>query len=183
MDIYRMKTNNTKFILGVTLAVITLFCLYNYSSWTFTSPVLGSSKRSYDQKAFGAPRAGHKHKGVDIFAKAGTPVISASKGIVIYTGVFSLGGNVVVVLGPAFKTHYYAHLKEIQTHEGSIVNNGTQIGTVGNTGNAKNTPAHLHYSIGTIIPKWMNKKMDALSFYTNPVPLLNNYFDTKAFVE
>ena len=178
-----MNNKKIKGFLGATLITIILLCVYNFSTWTFTAPVIGSSKTSYDQKAFGAPRAGHKHKGVDIFAKAGTPVISASNGIVIYTGVFSLGGNVVVVLGPAFKTHYYAHLKEIQTHVGSILNNGTHIGTVGNTGNAKNTPAHLHYSIGTIIPRWMNQKMDALSFYTNPIPLLNNYFTTKTAAE
>jgi len=178
-----MKQRKIQVIIGVCLLIFMAICLYSFSSWTFISPVLGSTKTSYDQNAFGAPRAGHKHKGVDIFAKAGTPVISASKGIVIYTGVLSLGGNVVVVLGPAFKTHYYAHLKEIQTDVGSLLNNGMQIGTVGNTGNAKNTPAHLHYSIGTIIPQWMNRKMDALSFYTNPVPLLNNYFNAKALAQ
>jgi murein DD-endopeptidase MepM/ murein hydrolase activator NlpD len=154
------------------------FAVYNDTDWTFVSPVLGSSRQSYDQNAFGAPRAGHRHKGVDIFAKAGTPVISASKGIVIYTGVLSLGGNVVVVLGPAFKTHYYAHLKTIDSHVGMIVNNGTQLGTVGNTGNAKYTPAHLHYSIGTIIPKWMRNQDNTLLFYKNPVPLLNKYFSS-----
>jgi murein DD-endopeptidase MepM/ murein hydrolase activator NlpD len=178
-----MKINNKKLIIGIPLITFTLILIYSYCSWTFVSPVLGSNQNSYAQNAFGAPRAGHKHKGVDIFAKAGTPVISASKGIVIYTGVLSLGGNVVVVLGPAFKTHYYAHLKEIQTQVGSILTEGTKIGTVGNTGNAKNTPAHLHYSIGTIIPRWINSKPDALSFYTNPVPLLNNYFKYKKELE
>ena len=174
MNHERIKISIVSFIV-----LFTAICIYNYSSWSFVSPVLGSTRNSYDQNAFGAPRAGHKHKGVDIFAKSGTPVISSSKGIVIYTGVLSLGGNVVLVLGPGFKTHYYAHLKEVQTSSGSFLNNGTQIGTVGNTGNAKNTPPHLHYSIRTIIPQWMNNKINALSFYTNPVPLLNNYFDSK----
>ena len=34
----------------------------------------------------------------------------------------------------------------------SFVAHKTVIGTVGNTGNAKNTPSHLHYSITTPIP-------------------------------
>jgi murein DD-endopeptidase MepM/ murein hydrolase activator NlpD len=167
------------YFLLIFITLLATLVVYNYSDWKFISPVKGSSRLSYSQTGFGAPRLGHKHKGVDIFAKSGTPVISSSKGIVIYTGVLSLGGNVVVVLGPAFKTHYYAHLKEVQTSSGSFVNNGTQIGTVGNTGNAKNTPPHLHYSIGTIIPQMTNNKINALSFYTNPIPLLNNYFDSK----
>lgn len=178
-----MKIRKWRIVSFVLLIVIALAYFYSNSNWTFVSPVLGSNKNSYDQNSFGAPRVGHKHKGVDIFAKAGTHVISASNGIVIYTGVLSLGGNVVVTLGPAFKTHYYAHLKEIKTHVGSFVKPGSQIGTVGNTGNAKNTPAHLHYSIGSIIPKWINHTKDGLSFYTDPVPLLNKYFDTKNFIK
>lgn len=166
-----------KYVIACLALLMAGLYFYSTSEWEFISPVSGSHKRSYDQNAFGAPRVGHKHKGVDIFAKAGTPVISATKGIVIYTGVLKLGGNVVLVLGPAFKTHYYAHLKEITTHKGSIVTNGTQLGTVGNTGNAINTPSHLHYSIGTILPKFRLQKADPLSFYVNPVPLLNNYFD------
>ena len=59
-----------------------------------------------------------------------------------------------------------------------ILNNGDPIGTVGNTGNAKNTPSHLHYSIGTILPKWYNDNNNGLSFYTDPVPLLNKYFES-----
>ena len=162
-------------VLGIITIIVTIY--YSYADWKFTAPVKGSNKYSYEQKGFGAPRDGHKHKGVDIFAKSGTPVISASKGLVIYTGVLSLGGNVVLVLGPAFKTHYYAHLSSIDTHVGSFVTNGDQIGKVGNTGNAKTTPAHLHYSIGTILPKWHKDNINGLSFYTDPVPLLNKYFD------
>ena len=162
----------------IALILLTILLIYNNSNWIFIAPVKGCNKYSYSQTGFGAPRVGHKHKGVDIFAKSGTPVISASKGIVIYTGVLSVGGNVVVVLGPAFITHYYAHLKTTDTRLGKILNNGDPIGTVGNSGNAKNTPSHLHYSIGTILPKWYKDNNNGLSFYTDPVPLLNKYFNT-----
>lgn len=131
-------------------------------------PVKNTNRYSYDQNSFGAPRVGHSHKGVDIFARKGTPVLSATSGIVVYTGVLSLGGNVVVVLSPTLKFHYYAHLNEIQAIKLQFVSSGEQIGTVGKTGNAKNTPAHLHYSISYFSP---------FLTYINPVPLLNYYFD------
>ena len=170
-----MKKRNVAIL--ITLPFMFLLYLYFYSNWKFTPPVMGCSKYSYDQHCFGAPRSGHSHKGVDIFAKLGTPVISATKGIVIYTGTLSLGGKVVIVLGPAFKAHYYAHLKTIDIHIGQLLKNRSLIGSVGNTGNAKFTRSHLHYSIGTILPRWRKDNTNGLSFYTDPVPLLNNYFE------
>lgn len=127
-------------------------------------PVLNADRNSYDQHSFGAPRVGHKHRGVDIFARKGTPVLSATSGIVVYTGVLSLGGNVVIVLSSTLKFHYYAHLNDIQARKLQFVSSGDQIGTVGKTGNARNTPAHLHYSISYFSP---------FLYYLNPVPLLN----------
>lgn len=99
--------------------------------------------------------------------REGTSVLSATSGIVVYTGVFSLGGNVVVVLSSTLKFHYYAHLNEIQVTKLQFVSSGEQIGTVGKTGNAKNTPAHLHYSISYFSP---------LLSYLDSVPQLNKHF-------
>lgn len=54
----------------------------------------------------------------------------------------------VLVLGPGGQRHYYAHLKEIgDVAPGDKVKAGQEIGTVGTTGNAVNTPPHLHYGI------------------------------------
>lgn len=99
---------------------------------------------------WGAARSeGRKHEGVDIFAKRGTPVLSATSGIVSRVGTNQLGGNVIWIIGPNLSRHYYAHLDayadEIQV--GDWVEVGQIIGYVGNTGNAKNTPPHLHYGI------------------------------------
>src|SRR6201986_578528 len=81
-------------------------------------PVEGATRNSYDQHSFWAYPWGKSvtHKGVDIFAQRGTPVRSATNGIVVYTGQLELGGNVVLVLGPKWRMHYYAHLQEIGTH-------------------------------------------------------------------
>lgn len=99
---------------------------------------------------WGAARSeGRQHEGIDIFAKRGTPVLSATQGIVSRVGTNNLGGKVVWVTGPNLSRHYYAHLDDYadQIQEGDWVEVGEVIGYVGNTGNAKNTPPHLHYGI------------------------------------
>lgn len=99
---------------------------------------------------WGAARSeGRKHEGIDIFAKRGTFVLSATQGIVTRVGTNNLGGKVVWITGPNLSRHYYAHLDDYadQIQEGDWVEAGQVIGYVGNTGNAKNTPPHLHYGI------------------------------------
>src|SRR3569833_4037881 len=68
------------------------------------------------------------HKGVDIFAKAGTPIHPSTPGLVVYTGEIERGGNVVLVLGPKWRLHYYAHLQQIETRSLAIVGKHNEIG-------------------------------------------------------
>ena len=99
---------------------------------------------------WGGPRSGgRRHEGVDIFAPRGTPVHSSTPGIVLAVRDGGLGGRQVWVLGPAFERHYYAHLDDWAPGlaRGDVVQAGSLLGTVGNTGNARGTPPHLHYGI------------------------------------
>jgi murein DD-endopeptidase MepM/ murein hydrolase activator NlpD len=99
---------------------------------------------------WGAPRgAGRLHEGQDIFAPRGTPIYSATEGIVWRIGVSQLGGLVVWVVGAGGRRYYYAHLERYGDHiqEGDFVTPDTVIGYVGNTGNAATTPPHLHFGI------------------------------------
>lgn len=99
---------------------------------------------------FGAPRgADRRHEGVDIFAPRGTDVLSATHGIVVDVREGGLGGRQVWVLGPARERHYYAHLDDWAEglEVGDIVLPGSRLGSVGNTGNARGTPPHLHYGV------------------------------------
>ena len=57
-----------------------------------------------------------------------------------------------MVLGPKWRFHYYAHLDEIRTFSFKPVKRGSVLGTVGDSGNAKGKPTHLHYSITTPFP-------------------------------
>ena len=99
---------------------------------------------------FGDPRDGGKraHRGIDIFAPKGTPVLAASDGVVGRVTQNRLGGKVVWLhsLKKRF-TQYYAHLDSQAVRPGQRVVIGDTIGFVGNTGNASTTPPHLHFSI------------------------------------
>lgn len=99
---------------------------------------------------FGAPRGTDRtHAGVDIFAPRGTPVVSATPGLVVSIRDGGLGGKQVWVLGPARERHYYAHLDDWMPglEQGDVVAPGEVLGFVGTTGNAKGTPPHLHYGV------------------------------------
>lgn len=113
------------------------------------SPVQGVPARAI-AATFGAPRGSTRtHAGVDIFASRGTPVRSATAGIVITVDERGLGGKQVWILGPGRERHYYAHLDGWAEglHEGQSVLPGDLLGHVGTTGNARGTPPHLHYAI------------------------------------
>ncbi|MCD0505346.1 M23 family metallopeptidase [Bordetella petrii] len=115
---------------------------------TLPVPVQGVPARQLADTWGAARAAGRRHEGVDIFAPRGTPVVSATEGVVTRVGTNNLGGQVVWVLGPGRQMHYYAHLDGYaDIGRGSHVLPGTPLGYVGNTGNARGTPPHLHYGI------------------------------------
>lgn len=114
-------------------------------------PVEGAKQRDIGS-VFGDPRDGgaRKHHGVDIFAKKGTPVTAVIDGYV-RTGTGGLGGKYVWLSGGMFglgsARYYYAHLDDFAVESGDKVKKGEVIGYVGNTGNARTTPPHLHFGI------------------------------------
>jgi peptidoglycan LD-endopeptidase LytH len=111
-------------------------------------PVEGVRQRALRDTWGGARSEGRKHEGIDIFAKRGTPVVSSTEGIVTQVGTNRLGGLVVWVLGPGGQRHYYAHLDSYSdVQPGMRIEAGRVLGHVGDTGNAKGTPPHLHYGI------------------------------------
>lgn len=102
---------------------------------------------------WGAIRDGGKrnHEGIDIFAKKGSPAIAALDGMITGVNEGGIGGK-VVWMRPSGTNYslYYAHLDSQLVVPGQSVQKGDQLGTVGNTGNARYTPAHLHFGIYTM---------------------------------
>jgi murein DD-endopeptidase MepM/ murein hydrolase activator NlpD len=113
-------------------------------------PVAG--KKSNIGSFWGAVRDGgkRKHQGIDIFARKGTPVVAICDGIIASKGSFPRGGKILWLKSSSHPwSAYYAHLDKWLVKEGQYVHKGQVIGTVGNTGNARYTPSHLHFGIYT----------------------------------
>lgn len=102
------------------------------------------------------------HEGQDMFAPKGTPIFSGTYGYISRIDEGDLGGKYVYIVGAGGRRYYYAHLDRYPAglHAGQEVTVDTVIGFVGNTGNAVNTPSHLHFG--------MYQKGEPI----NPLPLL-----------
>lgn len=112
-------------------------------------PVEGHGMRAI-QSVFGDPReAGRRsHHGVDIFARRGTAVLATSAGTVRRVDVTRRGGKVVWLRDPIRNANlYYAHLDSQYVRDGDRVEPGDTVGFVGNSGNARTTPPHLHFGM------------------------------------
>ena len=112
-------------------------------------PVTGKDSRAI-LSAFGASRDGgrRQHHGVDIFAARGTPVLAAAAGRITRVREGGLGGKVVWQLDRDRGQYlYYAHLDSQAVIRRQEIGPGDTIGFVGNTGNARTTPPHLHFGI------------------------------------
>ena len=114
----------------------------------FVFPVYG--KHNYGD-TWGAFRADTGfHEGNDIFAEAGTPVVAVCDGTLNRVGTKVISGNRLwVKCSKAGDSFFYAHLSAYatETRSGLKVKAGQVIGFVGSTGDAEQTPPHLHFEV------------------------------------
>lgn len=88
---------------------------------------------------------GRGHKGMDIVAKAGTPVYAAAAGTVTFAGYSSGYGNYIIIShGNGLET-LYGHNSALYVSKGDKVAAGESIAAVGRTGNA--TGNHVHFEV------------------------------------
>jgi murein DD-endopeptidase MepM/ murein hydrolase activator NlpD len=136
------------------------------SSALLTFPVQGVNGSAI-WSGFGAERDGGRraHRGVDIFAPRGTPVLAATDGWVTRVETTRVGGN-VIWMQPLFGNMrvYYAHLHEQWVEPGDFVVAGQPLGAVGNTGNAVTTPPHLHFGVYVRRPGMRGGAQDPVEF-------------------
>ncbi len=112
-------------------------------------PVAGASVRNV-QSVFGDPRdaGARSHHGIDIFAPRGTPALAAADGFVRRVDETPRGGRTVWVRDERRgANYYYAHLDSQLVVSGQRVRVGDTVGLIGNTGNARTTPPHLHFGV------------------------------------
>ena len=95
-------------------------------------------------------RSGGIHTGLDIANSSGTPIKAVASGTVIYSGYKGSYGRMIVIdHGNGVQT-YYAHCSKLYVGSGTYVNQGTEIGTVGSTGNSSGPHLHLEIRVNGV---------------------------------
>ncbi|HVE67645.1 MAG TPA: M23 family metallopeptidase [Solirubrobacteraceae bacterium] len=109
-------------------------------------PIRGRHDYGVAVNRFG-PVSGRGHRGQDVLAACGTPLVAARGGRVIVNASQSAAGHYVVIDETGSRhQHAYMHLRERSpVPEGARVRTGQLIGHVGNTGNS--TACHLHFEL------------------------------------
>ncbi|MES2098135.1 MAG: M23 family metallopeptidase [Pseudomonadota bacterium] len=100
-------------------------------------------------KRFGPGASGERNDGIKIAVPAGTPVLAAADGVVIYTatGVAGLGGLVMIKHGDGW-TSVYGHTSRILVQRGQSVKRGQTIALSGDTGFADRPELHFELRNG-----------------------------------
>ena len=113
----------------------------------FVFPVFGDARVADD---FGAPRRETgRHRGNDIFAAFGSPVLAVADGTLNRVGTLPISGNRLWLKTERGDEFFYAHLSAFgpEAISGRRVRAGTLLGFVGNTGDAEPTPPHVHFEV------------------------------------
>jgi murein DD-endopeptidase MepM/ murein hydrolase activator NlpD len=99
---------------------------------------------------FASSRSGRRmHKGLDLFADVGMPVLAAKSGQVVSTTQNRGMGKYIIILHRDNIITIYGHLSAILVQKSDYVRRGQVIGSVGKTGNARSSQMlpHLHFEI------------------------------------
>ena len=112
-------------------------------------PVAGTYTYTDTFGAYRADMPNKSHEGDDIFASYGTPVVAVQDGTITGMSTTTIGGNNIHLTTSRADYFYYAHLSRFATGlvVGAHVVAGQTIGYVGDTGDARGTPPHLHFEI------------------------------------
>lgn len=157
------------------LFLVAVFLLGFLLPHSVYSPVLKSAIAKIDPESFWYYPWGESgvHKGIDIFADSGVNVLAPVYGVIVKKGYGTIAGKYLYLLGPKWRLYYFAHLDTVLVDKYKIVYQGEILGRVGNTGNARKRPPHLHYSIESLFPYFWNYDKTEIepwkkTFYLNP---------------
>ena len=90
------------------------------------------------------------HTGIDLSAPTGTTVFAADGGTVIFAGWSNWGYGYTVVIAHGRLMTLYGHMSQVSVSCGQVVNRGTPIGAVGNTGNSSGPHLHFEVRVGEV---------------------------------
>jgi len=102
----------------------------------------------------------HFHRGLDLAATRGTPILAPADGFIVSAGRNGGYGNYVKINHKYGFETCYGHLNKIYVRKGQFVRRGDKIGEVGNTG--LSTSSHLHYEV-----IYNGKHLNPIDFFLN----------------
>ena len=111
----------------------------------FVPPAQGPHSSQFGLRRTFNGQARAPHRGLDIAAPRGTPIVAPAGGIVTHTGNFFFNGNTVFVDHGQGLISMFCHLDRIDARAGDAVRQGAALGTIGMTGRV--TGPHLHWSV------------------------------------
>jgi murein DD-endopeptidase MepM/ murein hydrolase activator NlpD len=166
-----------KVIKRITIGLLALIVILNLldTRAKISIPVENGTPAMWDRGSYWTYPWGESivHRGIDIFGDLNTKIVSPVNGVVIKTGYSKNGGNYIYILSYDLKFYYFAHLNKINVNALKFVGRNQFIGLMGDTGNAKFAPFHLHFSIFSLVPifKYLDfkpKRGFQKMFYLNP---------------
>tara|TARA_B100000683_G_scaffold269613_1_gene306960 strand:+ start:2168 stop:2887 length:720 start_codon:yes stop_codon:yes gene_type:complete len=117
----------------------------SYPDYNFIIPVDGIVTGVYGTQRYYNGKKGNYHNGHDIAADTGAPIYAPSDGKVMLTGHYYYNGKFVMMNHGNNLISMFLHMDDILVSQGSLVEKGQVIGSVGNTG--LSTGPHLHWSV------------------------------------
>ena len=102
-----------------------------------------TSRFSYRKSPFTGRR--EFHKGLDIAARLGTPILATADGVVAFAGKKGLLGNTVVIDHGHGLVTRYGHISKLLKKRGEKVKRWETIALMGDTG--RSTGPHVHYEV------------------------------------
>ncbi len=113
-------------------------------TWPVDGPVLRPF--SFDRAH---PYAGGQHRGIDLGAAAGTPVLAPAEGVVSFAGTVPTGGKTVSIQTPFGYTATLLHLGSIGVARGALVGEGSVVGSVGPSGVTDLPEPYVYFGVRT----------------------------------
>ena len=127
------------------LALAAFFALTTPAQAAWVWPVRGEVITPYRNGT--DPYATGQHRGIDIAAPVGTPVVAAAGGDVRFAGTAGSSGLTIGIrTGDGYDTSYL-HLASLAVRAGANVSTGERIGAVGTTGTRSAAEPHLHFGV------------------------------------
>ena len=133
-------------LLAATIAVLLLAAAPARAAGDWPWPVAGPVLTAYSNGS--DPYASGQHRGIDIGAAEGEPVVSSTDGTVTFAGAVGSSGLTVGVRTADGRFEVsYLHLAEVSVREGQPVAVGDRVGSVGTSGVRSAEAPHLHFGV------------------------------------